>query len=169
MKLKMEEMIKTVRVRAESGEADEMCLMGAWLMAGAHGLVVNQTEAFRWFKRCVETDEDHVEGLAALALCYINGHGVQKNIPLGFSQLTSSAERGSRRGCYFLGKAFAEGTHGLPEDYSRASRWFRKLMNLKAENDRLHLCLIRHGLMKSQSKQDYATESAARWLEKYAN
>ena len=124
-KLADEKEVERVRARAEGGDTDAMRILGDWYLVGKMGLS-NLERAFGWYQR------GHRLGgcamlTANLALCYLDGLGVEQNVGHGMHLMTSAAERGSEFACFVLGAAFVEGMHGLPQDAHTATHWYRAM------------------------------------------
>ena len=125
-KLADEKEVEKVRARAEGGDTDAMLDLGHWYGDGEMGLSKDSERSFGWYQRghrlggCATTT-------ATLALCYLNGDGVEKNVGHGMHLMTSAAERGSELACFMLGANFAVGMNGLPKDAYAATHWFRAM------------------------------------------
>ena len=123
-KLADEKEVERVRARAEGGDTDAMLDLGDWYENGKMGLSQNLERSFGWYQR------GHRLGgcamlTATLALCYLDGLGVEKNVVHGMHLMTLAAERGDQVACFVLGTGFACGEHGLPQDAHAATHWFR--------------------------------------------
>ena len=68
----------------------------------------------------------------------------------GATLLSQAAERGSKRACYDLGRAYAAGLWGFPKDEKMARRYFSMVASASIEN-----CT------------DNAKERAATWLREH--
>jgi TPR repeat protein len=147
-----EELVRATRERAEGGDAEAMFSLGRWSFKGSKGLRNDKAEAFRWFQRCADADDQ--DGLAGLGFCYLGGWGVGKNTTLGMAYMGVAAERGSGLGCYLLGNSFAKGLYDLPKDAKQATKWLRKMQAAWTES--------------ASKASASAKEGAAAWLREHA-
>ena len=69
--------------------------------------------------------QDDVQAQALLALLYVAGMGVQKDLRQAEYWSRKAADRGQPTGQYLLGMLYDNGS-GVPKDYQIAAFWFRK-------------------------------------------
>ena len=64
----------------------------------------------------------------------MDGTGVPKCLARGATLLSDAAGRGSKNACYTLGRAYAKGLWGCPEDEKMARRYFSVMSSASIEN-----------------------------------
>ena len=145
LKLEDEGEVAEVRRKAEAGNGAAMYDLGLWYKFGRKGLAEDVAKAFEWFEKSHEAG--YASGTGCLGECYLDGAGVPKCPMRGAVLIGRSAERGSKKACYNLGRAYAEGVWGFPEDEKMARQYYS--MVASAEND---------------DCADASKEEAATWL-----
>ena len=131
LKLKEEEEVAEMRRKAEAGDGEAMCNLGVCYENGELGLAKDKAKAFEWFEKSHEAGD--AGGTGGLGECYLDGAGVPKCPMRGAVLIGRSAERGSKKACYNLGRAYAEGVWGFPEDEKMARQYYS--MVASAAND----------------------------------
>ena len=122
LKLKEEEKVAEMRREAEAGQGWAMYNLGNWYENGEKGLAEDAAKAFEWYEKSHEAGDE--SGTGALGWCYLVGKGVPKCLARGATLLSQAAERGSKRACYGLGRAYAAGLWGFPKDEKMARRYY---------------------------------------------
>jgi TPR repeat protein len=90
------------------------------------GYVVTKSEkgAFDWFKEA--SDEGFIISRHNLALCYLNGNGVAKDVARGMALLEECAEEGYHLSLNSIATVYYKGINGYPQDYSKAYYYYNK-------------------------------------------
>ena len=83
------------------------------------------TQAFMWLKRAADLKDPRAT--RACGTAYLNGEGVERNSIRGFIMLGLAAGMGSEHACGLLGRANAEGFHGLDKNPQEATRMYREM------------------------------------------
>ena len=83
------------------------------------------TQAFTWFKRAADLKD--VRALTNCGVAYMNGWGVERSQSRALIMLTAAATLGSEHACAILGRANADGHHGLDQNPQEATRWYREM------------------------------------------
>ena len=117
--------VAALRVRAEGGHETSMLLLGFLYRDGDQGLKKDMTQAFPWFKRAA--DLKNVGGLTNCGIAYLTGRGVERSDSRGLIMLAAAATLGSEHACAILGRANADGRHGLDQNPQEATRWYREM------------------------------------------
>jgi hypothetical protein len=78
----------------------------------------------RWYKRAAELH--HVQGMASYADCLLLGMGGECVPALGLIYCAQAAAQSSSHAMLELGKAFARGLYGVPQDAGQAKFWLDK-------------------------------------------
>ena len=124
-KLEDEARVKETRERAEGGDSFAMFEMANWYFCGSHGFARDFKQSFGWLER------GHRAGYVActydLGQCYLRGWGVTQDTTRGLFHVGVAAAKGYKYACFDLGKTFAYGHHGMPQDVHEATRWFRAI------------------------------------------
>ena len=122
LKLKEEEMVAQARREAEAGNGVFMWVLGVWYEHGLKGLAKDLAKAFEWYEKSHEAG--NARGTGSLGECYLLAYGVPKCFARANTLLSDAAARGSKRACYKLGYAYADGLAGFPEDEKMARRYY---------------------------------------------
>jgi len=117
--------VAALRVKAEGGDEISMLLLGFSYRDGDQGLKKDMTQAFTWLKRAA--DLKNVGGLTNCGVAYLTGKGVERSDSRGLIMLSAAATLGSEHACGILGRANAEGRHGLEKNPQEATRWYREM------------------------------------------
>ena len=88
------------------------------------GIPVNYEDAFFWCKKSA-LDNHNSDGLTNLAYMYINGYGVEKNIPIAIDYYKIAANKGNISAQISLGRAYSTGKD-LDFNYPEAFFWMNK-------------------------------------------
>ena len=134
-KLEDEKEVKEMRAKAEGGDGEAMCRLGAWYEYGDNGLEEDEAHARAWYERSAATRNP--SGMAAAGEFLLCGQGGPQNTALGLVMVAQAAELGSNLGAFFLGYAFFEGAYGLPKDPVRARFWLKKVVDGECEHKHL--------------------------------
>ena len=132
LKLKEEEEVAEWLRKAEAGDGRAMYNLGIWYMLGQKGLAKDAAKAFEWYEKSHEAGDP--SGTGALGGCYLDGAGVPKCPMRGATLLSQAAERGSKRACYDLGRAYAAGLWGFPKDEKMARRFYSMVASASIED-----------------------------------
>ena len=122
LKLEEEEEVAEMLREAEAGDGAAMCNLGHWYKLGQKGLAKDDAKAFEWYKKSHEAGD--ATGTCCLGTCYLVGKGVPKCPMRANTLMCQAAERGSKRACYHLGRAYAKGIWGFPKDETMARRYY---------------------------------------------
>jgi len=122
LKLKEEEEVAEMLLKAEAGEGWAMWILGLWYELGKKGLAEDKAKAFEWYEKSHEAG--HASGTGALGFCYLAGIGVPKCFARANTLLSDAAARGSEYACCTLGGAYAKGLAGFPKDEKMARRFY---------------------------------------------
>jgi hypothetical protein len=146
-KLADETLVKETRALAKGGDGEAMYCLGTWYGTGLNGLAKDDVQARAWLEQSAATR--HPQGMAMFSSYLLLGIGGSKETSLGLVNVTEAAGLGSDMGAFLLGKAFFNGTSGLPKDPTRARYWLKKVVDDE--------CKIKH--LSSNARAD-----AAVWL-----
>jgi len=117
---------------AKNGDGFACYLVGRALYRGENGLLRDYNMAFEWF---TEGSRSKNSGLCLymLALCYAEGHGVQKDpeqskklYELAFPAVEAAAERGEVFAQCALANYYYFALGKCKEDFMRAVEWYKK-------------------------------------------
>jgi len=119
--------VAAIRAKAEGGDARSMSRLGFAYHDGKlyDGLKMDLTQSFTWFKRAADLKD--ARGLTSCGVCYLHGQGVERSTSRGLYMLGMAAALGSEHACGILGRANAEGRHGVDKDPQEATRWYREM------------------------------------------
>ena len=131
LKLKEEEEVVEMLLKAEAGEGWAMWILGLWYELGKKGLAEDKAKAFEWYEKSHEAGD--ATGACYLGLCYLDGDGVPKCLARANTLMSQAAERGSKYACFRLGGAYAKGLWGFPKDEKMARRFYSTVAS--ATND----------------------------------
>lgn len=125
-KLEGENKLKTLREKAEAGDADAMFSMyHAYTNSVAkYGLTRDSRQARAWLERGARLQ--HPKCMATYGKYLLKGIGGEKLSALGLVLLGQAASLGSDLAASLLGRAFIEGSDGLPKDIEMGKHWLRK-------------------------------------------
>ena len=138
-RMKEKEEVEEMRCLAEASNGGAMCNLGHWYKHGEKGLAKDEAKAFEWFEKSHEAG--NVCGSGHLGRCYLLGYGVPTCQALdqvwrsrGATLLSEAAGRGSKRACFNLGLAYAEGLYGFPKDEKIARRYYSMVARATIED-----------------------------------
>jgi len=125
-KLKGEKKLKELREKAEAGDAGAMYSMfRAYTNNFAkYGLKRDSRQARAWLERGARLQ--HPMCMASYGDYHLKGIGGEKLPALGLVFLGQAASLGSDLAAWLLGRAFIEGSDGLPKDIEMGKHWLRK-------------------------------------------
>jgi hypothetical protein len=123
-KLENEKKVKKWREAAEGGDADAMFQLARSYAWGECGLPTDMKQAREWLKRGAELG--NVECMGNYGYYLLEGLGGDMVTALGIFYISRAAERGCCLSYLQLGKGFAKGTFGLPQDTAQARVWLTK-------------------------------------------
>ena len=92
-----------------------------------YGVAQDYNEAFKWFLKSAEMDNEW--GVSWIGLMYEYGYGVTKNHTEAFKWYRKSAEKGNSASMSYLGSMYRDG-QGINRDYDEALKWYRKSAEL---------------------------------------
>ncbi len=111
--------VAALKAKAERGDANAQCSLGAIYEAGA-GVPKDYAQAATWFRKCA--DQGSGVAQAVLGYLYEKGLGVTQNDSQAMQWYRKAAEQGDAPAQLNLGALYARGT-GLPQDYAEAYFW----------------------------------------------
>jgi TPR repeat protein len=111
------------KTKAEAGEAQAQCNLGAFYEKGEFGLTNDAAEAVKWYRKAA--DQGLAQAQWSLGECYRNGTGLTKDLSEAMRWYRKAADQGDAGCQVMLGAACAHGD-GVPKDYGEAVNWFRK-------------------------------------------
>ncbi|WP_447888963.1 tetratricopeptide repeat protein [Serratia fonticola] len=110
---------------AHNGNTTAMFSLGALYRAGMYGIAEDNQEAFKWFNMAAEKGDSSAQG--RIAYLYLNGYGVQRNIPLALELFEKSANNGSPDSAEYLSLLYVRGEGiGIKPDEKIAEKWALK-------------------------------------------
>jgi hypothetical protein len=115
--------LANIRERADAGDRDAQCLLGALLASDALG-APNQNEAFGWYRKAAiagDTDAQY-----NLGLMHVLGEGTERNPDEGLRWLVQAAELGHDVAAEALAEMYETGTAGLTRSEDRAMKWYER-------------------------------------------
>lgn len=127
-KIKNENTIAKMRLKAEGGNLAAMEHLGRWYFKGEKGLKKDTAKAYKWFSEAAEGG--HVISMCKTGYLLFFGIGVKaKDEAKGFRLIQSAADQGSDVGAYLVGIAYLKGDRGLPKDIREARKWLTKAVD----------------------------------------
>lgn len=129
-RIKEEEKLKLLKLRAEGGEASAMAELGGMHFTGLNGVKEDEEEAYRWRKRAA--DKGHIESFEWAGFHLQLGIGVNRNTSYGMVMTALGAAQGDRAAAFVLAECFRTGKNeSLPKDDAQAKFWYRKVASCK--------------------------------------
>ena len=125
-KLEGEKKLKQLREKAEAGDAGAMHSMYRAYTSDVaeYGLMRDSRQARAWLERGARLQ--HPKCMTHYSNYLISGKGGEKLPALGLVFLGQAASLGSDLAAWLLGRAFIEGSDGLPKDIEMGKHWLRK-------------------------------------------
>jgi len=114
------------------GDLPSRALKAWMLLNGREGVVVNINEAFNLVEEGVRLGCHHCQGV--MALCYLQGYGIQPDEARSMELARKSSELGSRYGQYMLGYLYQYGYGGVAQDDAQAVALYRLAAAQNLEN-----------------------------------
>ncbi|MBO5142991.1 MAG: sel1 repeat family protein [Clostridia bacterium] len=112
----------------------------------------NYAEAIRWYRKAIE--QGHVRALYNLGVCYLNGHGFEKNEEEAIMLFCRAVEKDDAEAEYMLGFCYEKGI-GVEQSYEEAAKYYLKAVdsgNEKAKSYLAKLYALGKGVEKSSTK-----------------
>jgi hypothetical protein len=125
-KLKNEKKVKKWREAAEGGDADAIFQLGRSYQNGEYGLPKDLKQAREWYKRGAELG--NVKCMGNYGLYLLRGLGGDVVNALGMFYTSRAVQGGYCSSYLLLGRGFAEGSYGLPQDTAQARVWLTKVI-----------------------------------------
>ena len=119
---KLVEDAKTLRVRAEQGDAYAQYELARLYYKGK-GVPQNYSDAFDWYQKAA--DQGNAKAQYGVGFMYDWGRGVQQDYTQAVNWSRKAADQGYANGQYVLGWNYYYGK-GVSQDYCEAARWYRK-------------------------------------------
>ena len=146
------ELLADIRAKAEKGDAQSQCELGMASEEGNLGVVRDDKEAVKWYRKAAE--QNYAPGQALLGWCYDRGQGVSKDEVEAVKWYRKAATQNFAKAQYNLALCYAKG-RGVEQDYLEAARWVRKAVeqNLPEAQSSLGLCYANgDGVAKDEPK-----------------
>lgn len=125
--------IQQVKHHALMGRsAHHMALYGRWHLFGEHDVECDAEEGYKWCENAAEKGD--ADGKAYQGMCFLHGHGVEKNWDEGYELLVEASSEGSAFAQYKLGSLFYAGAHGFKQDRKRAEKWLARSASNTSNN-----------------------------------
>lgn len=165
------EMTKVQKIKmwfklAKEGDPDAQYALGHYYESDR----LDYLNAQKWF-RVAATKGQHAGAQYKLAQLYLNGRGVENNLPNAMKWFRLSADGGDPRGQYFLGVAHRDGWERKP-DFIEAYKWFllanRDPDLVRGEEERFdpQEALLEMDQKMSKFDREEAQKRADKWLGK---
>ena len=119
--------VKELKEGAASGDRQKMFDLGDALRLGLYGISMDRVEAHKWYKNAA--DLSHPTACVNVGLTILNSRelNAEFNGIIGMAYLQSAALLGSEAGCFEIGKAYARGLWGYPQDDEQARKYYSKM------------------------------------------
>jgi uncharacterized protein len=117
----MEQTFETVLSHAENGDAKAQFDLGLHYILG-DGVELNEKRAFPWIEKAAK--QNLAVAKLVLAIFYIDGNEVPKDVAFGESLLLQAAEQGVIDACLILGRIYTRDQE--KKDFTAASFWLKK-------------------------------------------
>ena len=114
-------LLADIRAKAEKGDAQSQSELGAAFFTGNHGLVKDDVEAVKWFRKGAE--QNVAEAQSNLGICYFEGQGVAKDRAEAVKWFRKAAEQNHAFAQYNLGVCYSSG-QGVAKDFVEAYKWW---------------------------------------------
>jgi TPR repeat protein len=121
--------IEELRAKAEKGDAEAQCLLGAGYYNG-DGVAQDYAQAITWFRKAAEQNLAVAQFM--LGLCYEYGQGVAKDKVEAVRWYRKAAEQNDAGAQFSLGVCYDEG-QGVAKDKAEAMKWYRKAAEQNAD------------------------------------
>jgi uncharacterized protein len=112
--------IKSLRARAEKGQAQAQYVLGGAYYMGTFGVRQDMSEAFKWYTKAAGQGLDLAQ--CALGGMYQDGVSVSEDDKAAAAWYAKAAEQGLVAAQYSLGLMYARG-EGVAEDNVEAYKW----------------------------------------------
>jgi TPR repeat protein len=116
-------LLADIRAKAQAGDAESQCCLGAAFHLGRLGVAKDDMEAVKWFRKAAE--QNVAEAQFGLGLCYVYGGNVAKDYVEAVKWFRKAAEQNVAVAQVFLGSSYANGL-GAAKDEAEAVKWYRK-------------------------------------------
>jgi hypothetical protein len=126
-RLNQENLVKSLRQRAATGDATAMYHLGVSYLRGADGLPKDAAQAFSWLKQAA--DLGHVKAMERVGMMYCRGQGTTSSVSRAAARLSRAVELGSDTACCHLGCLYQLGAYGFEKDVAEASFYYAKIPN----------------------------------------
>lgn len=113
--------------KAEKGDVTSMSVVGFSYRDGKRGAKKDLVKGFKWLK--MAADHDSPEGTTACGIAYLNGNGVETNLPKAIHMITVGATLGSEHACALLALGYScrHDPIGFGMDNCEAMKWAEKM------------------------------------------
>jgi len=158
--------LKMWKVKAKKGDPESQYNLGAYYETQRKDYL----NAQKWY-RVAATKGRHAGSQYKLAQLYMNGRGVENNLPMTMKWFRLSAAQGDARGQYFLGVAQRDGWE-RKNDYIEAYKWFwlanKNAELVRSEDPRFDPedALAELDAVMSQFNRDQGIKRAKKWRPK---
>ena len=96
-------------------------MLGLWHLVGEQGLVQDHVKAVAWFRKAAGLG--YAQGQRELALCYLEGKGVEQSCALSVECGQKAADQGDAAAQWFVGESYALGAVGVKKDLPLGKRY----------------------------------------------
>lgn len=147
---------------AELGVPGSQNIVGEMYQTGFYHLPPDAGKAAEWFRKAMAGGSR--DARVNLGMMYLEGRGVEQDMPYGVDLIRSAADDGYARAQYHMGILYGEGK-GVVRDEIHALAWFRKAAEAGYPVAQMHLGLMYAG-GNSVSRD---IREAVRWLREGAS
>ncbi len=159
--------IKSLIKSAEAGDPDSQYEL-ALLYEEGKGVQQNTVKAFEWYRRAASSgqvdaqykfatalEKEQPDAIFIMGMMYMDGEGVDKNIPEAIKRFKSAADKGHAEAQFMLGSMYAEGD-GVARSDSEAKKWWQMAAVQGHKEARANLATI--GTVKSAEAGDISSQ-----------
>ena len=166
VEVSLSQQLKTWKVRSKRGDADSQYRLGEYYDRQRTDYLTAQ----KWY-RVAATKGRHAGAQYKLGQLYLNGRGVDNDLPEAMKWFRLSANGGDARAQFFVGVSYRDGWERKP-DFIEAYKWFllsnknAKLVLSEEERFDPREALVELDRKMSKFDRERARERAAKWRAK---
>jgi TPR repeat protein len=118
-----ERYVAELRARIARGDVEAEVALGNLYESGQSVLPLDPAQAAEWYRRAA--DKGHAGAQMNLAMMYLDGHGVPRNVPQAVVWYERAANGGDVIAMFSLGSIYEAGADRVARDATTAAAWYR--------------------------------------------
>ncbi len=135
-----ERYLAELRARIAQGDVEAEVALGNLYESGQSVLPLDPAQAAEWYRRAA--DKGHAGAQMNLAMMYVDGQGVPRNISQAIAWFEKAADRGDAIAMFSLGSIYETGADRVARNLAKAAAWYHKAAAQENETAQYRLGML---------------------------